>query len=748
MKSQSLVPLPSFSYTQLDFDTIITDVQNLVLEHPEYLENWDDFTESDAGKMLIEMLSFIAEKFSSKLDWVAREIFLSTATQKQSQIDILSLINYKPKPPKAAKVNATLDLTKWVESFNLPARLTISAPDTNGNMVSFECIEMADDGKPNYSYIHSIDTGTELNKIKTILNVPFYQGATIVENDIWMDGISNETVNLSNYPVVYNTIRIESMTSGREFIEVQSFISPEAQQQDVPDNLKTIPYMIKYDATNAAKVIFGHSSIVSIPAKNERIKMTYRTGGGRTTNIVAGALNQTRAFVVGSERVTGIFTNPLAGFEGADAESIDEARLTAPLSLRTANKTVTNEDYIIHLEEVANVNHAYIVSAENEPDEIYNDFGYSLPPLDTWIYISPKREGANTADPLKYQTMLQLSENFVRHGWDDYEDFVFDSNHQTVILSKLRKFKYHTKVVTLIDNATGLAQNSYSEDIDFSFNYVKGEITRISTADGGTIPSDAHTLRILYTTETSVATFKTACVKTITSGYALIGSSVFTVLYPALPIKIFNYDLSVEYVRDVDYTFDYNTRKVTIIPGGRLAEGANIICSYADSYDSTAETESSLILKAIKDKKMLCVDNSIKQSRYGVFDIVAKVYCYKNLKGNVEAGLPEHIKSQFTIDMSLYNYPINKSEIYAMIMNYPGVRFVEIEYLGRDYSAYYRYILGDIDAATLTAMDADKVEHKIQPKYNEILVLAQDEWDGVELNDNKRHGVILNIVEG
>jgi hypothetical protein len=78
-----LIKLPSFSYTSLDFDSIIEDIKQLIQEHPEYNQEWDDFLESNAGRMTVELVAFIMQKFTERADWIARELFISTATQRQ-----------------------------------------------------------------------------------------------------------------------------------------------------------------------------------------------------------------------------------------------------------------------------------------------------------------------------------------------------------------------------------------------------------------------------------------------------------------------------------------------------------------------------------------------------------------------------------------------------------------------------------------------------------------------------------------
>ena len=749
--SNTLIQLPKFDYSSLDFETIIDDVKRIILEHPEYLDNWDDFLETDAGRMLLEMNAFIMEKFTSKLDWVAREMFIGTATQKQSQINILQLINYKPKLPQASQVKVQLKLAKWAPSFTLPNRFAITGKNTLGQNSQFECIEMAADGKPNYNYIYTVDTGDVDNKIREIYDIPFYQGTTRVESDIYMDGVSNEKYTLISFPVIENSIRIYSETTGKECIEVESFISPEAQQEDVDEVLKRIPFMVKIDAENRAEVIFGHSNIVNIPEKGEKFKIIYRTGGGAKTNIVKGGISTTKTLTINGQRVTGSFTNTKSAFGGSDGESIEEAKLTAPLSLRTANKTVTYEDYITHIEESVLVKRAKVVSKENEPAELYQDYGYFLPPLDTWIYVIPEREDIETADPLEFNKTLRLSKPYVENGWWEYEDFEFTTINQSVYLPKLRKYKNYAKHVVLLEDTTegagGVTVTSFIAPTDITFDYTKSEITRIQTSDGGTVPSGNRSLRIFYLKNDTNEEFESKCFRTFSNGKIILSDNAAVALYPAHPISVISKDMTKVYQQNIDYTLDYNTNIITLITAGDINEGETVLVSYTDHYDADGESEEKLVLDSIKNKKMLCVDNHMKDTIYNTFDLVATIYCYKNLKGKVEDELPLMIKNLFSISNARYDYPISKAEIIAYTMNHAGVRFTEIDYLGRDYASYRKKIIGELTAEELIAQNADKVEHKITPRYNEIIILAKDDYDGIEVQENQRHGLILKFVE-
>lgn len=80
----------------------------------------------------------------------------------------------------------------------------------------------------------------------------------------------------------------------------------------------------------------------AVPPKGAPMRVPrYRTGGGATGNVSAGALNVLRSTVPFVVSVT----NRRAAHDGTDGETIDEARVRGPLAVRTRDRAVTAEDY-------------------------------------------------------------------------------------------------------------------------------------------------------------------------------------------------------------------------------------------------------------------------------------------------------------------------------------------------------------------------------------------------------------------
>lgn len=755
-----LVKLPRFSYTQLDYDTIIQDIRKSIEEHPEYLENWDDFLDTNAGKMLLELNAYISEKITAKVDWYAREMFVSTATRKSSLINILKLINYRPPLLKTARVSVNMKLTKWCSSFRLPHLETLDVPDKNGQIIPFECIDMASDGKPNYDFRFYADTGSETNKVYNINNIPFYQGRTMTENDIFMDGINNERVTLNNKSVIENTVRIKSLTTNKDFIEVESFISPEAQQNDVTPSLRTIPYRIEINSNNSIDVVFGHEDLVEIPKRGERIEVKYRIGGGSNTNIVANSINSTKTYKVDGERITVIFSNPNSAIGGADSENIDEAKLIAPLKLRTANKTVTNEDYLITLDNHSSILHSEVISKENEPKRIFEEYGYFLPPLDSWIYICPQKEGLEETNPINYEKFFQLSKTYKEHDIIDYEDIDLYPSSQTVLLKKYRKNSWALMYIVVYDeNFTSdwMTADSFIEGRDYVINKATSEFTRLQTVDGGTIPApdneaDPLTLRVIYVDSETLENFKQKTIKTFvydpsTNKYIITLTTTPNGLYPNKEIRVYDKKMQTKYQKDVDYSINYELGRLELTENTDIQSDETVLAYFADEWDPDKISQEKMFLDFIKNKKMLCVDNHIKDARYNTYDVAVTIYSYKNMASDVRSNIESHIRNRYNIYNQTFGEEISKSDISSHIMSYPGVRLAEVTYLGRDYNLYQNYLIDNITQNELREVEAENVEYKIEAKYNEILSLSWNEWNGVEVLENQRHGLIITHKE-
>jgi hypothetical protein len=162
--------LPSIDYTARDYATIraalITHVQNF------FPNDWQDFSESNLGICILELVAYVGDQLSFYLDRVANELFLPTVVQRANAINLVNLIGYVPRSTAAASaalqltlpaiqtaavtVSAYTQLTDqgsetWeiLEDLSIPiGRLT-----TTGIAVTDEVLGAADGASASYSFV-------------------------------------------------------------------------------------------------------------------------------------------------------------------------------------------------------------------------------------------------------------------------------------------------------------------------------------------------------------------------------------------------------------------------------------------------------------------------------------------------------------------------------------------------------------------------------------------------------------------
>jgi len=92
-----------------------TDFESLRDSLIEYIKavyplDYQNFTESDLGVMLIELVAYMGAVMSLKADMLAHENYISTARNRNNVRKLLELIGVKLKGPVSAAANASLTL--------------------------------------------------------------------------------------------------------------------------------------------------------------------------------------------------------------------------------------------------------------------------------------------------------------------------------------------------------------------------------------------------------------------------------------------------------------------------------------------------------------------------------------------------------------------------------------------------------------------------------------------------------------
>ena len=164
---------PQVDFTARDFnsikDALVGHVQNF------FPNDFQDFTESNLGIVILELVAYVGDQLSFYLDRQANEAFLVTAVQRQNVINLAALVGYVPRTTAAAitPIQATLAAqvddtviatntqvidnngTAWefLENISIP----IGRTDTNGIQVTNEVLGQGDGATIAFSFTTAND---------------------------------------------------------------------------------------------------------------------------------------------------------------------------------------------------------------------------------------------------------------------------------------------------------------------------------------------------------------------------------------------------------------------------------------------------------------------------------------------------------------------------------------------------------------------------------------------------------------
>ena len=80
----SLEQLKSIDFTKTSLTDIKQELVDFITNHPDYSDKWDNFYDSDSGKMILDTFAYLCRKLLLRIDLTANENFPTTAQQASS----------------------------------------------------------------------------------------------------------------------------------------------------------------------------------------------------------------------------------------------------------------------------------------------------------------------------------------------------------------------------------------------------------------------------------------------------------------------------------------------------------------------------------------------------------------------------------------------------------------------------------------------------------------------------------------
>jgi hypothetical protein len=322
--------IPQVDYTSRDYTALRADLVDLI---PYYAPLWTNRDPADFGMTILETFAYMGDILNYYIDKSANESFIATASQRENVLQLAKLLGYRPTEPTAATCTVTFSNSSAV-NITVP-RLTRVATSAVSNASTTQII-------------FETDAEVIVPAGSTTTTVTVTQGTTVTNEAIGeSNGTVNQTFELNESSVINGSISI--LVNGTSYTEVPYLIDYNGYD----------PVFSTYtDGDGVTSVTFGDGISGRVPPNTAQITATYRVGGGAAGNVAANTIKFITNFSASGLTVLNKYIStaiPGAASGGADQESTDSIRLSAPSSVKTLNRAVSLSDYASLVVQVSGV---------------------------------------------------------------------------------------------------------------------------------------------------------------------------------------------------------------------------------------------------------------------------------------------------------------------------------------------------------------------------------------------------------
>lgn len=329
----------ALDYTGRDYYSIR---EQLITRVQDRLPNWSATNPSDFGLALVEAFAYMGDLMSYYIDRNINESFISTATQRDSVVNIAQTYGYTPTGYRQAFVDLTFTNSSEDTVVTIPAGTVVSGDVIIGDTV--QTVYFTTDA--DVILDPAENNGVENMTAKEGRSVTFISEYADAYGELvgYSDGRPNQTFVLGETPAVDGSLSV--------YVQGGSSYSKWTQVKNLIDNGPTDQvFSVTTDANNNVYINFGDGVSGAIPVNFSQIRVLYTVGGGAIGNVTTGIL-ETINYVPGLSTndliaLQGIIsvTNDTVALGGSDPESLAQIRYSAPLTLRANTRAVTLEDF-------------------------------------------------------------------------------------------------------------------------------------------------------------------------------------------------------------------------------------------------------------------------------------------------------------------------------------------------------------------------------------------------------------------
>lgn len=453
---------------QLDFNTLRANLRT-------YLEGQDRFKDYDFDgsniSVLLDILAYNTYQNAFYLNMIGNEMFLDTATLRDSVVSHAKELNYLPRSYTSAA--ATLEVKINVSNTaayteTIPQNFKFTSTTTT-NTYTFSTAE---------PYIVTRNANGDF-----IAQIDVYEGFLLTERFVVNTSLTDQRFVLSNDRVDTDSIEV--------------FVSPSVGSSNTTEYTFTSSvfglaanstvYFLQAAEDGKYEIIFGDNIISKKPQNGNLISVNYRIASGNTVNGISSFTPQStiNSYSVSVQSVVS------AAAGGAESESLSSIKYNATKFFQTQDRVVTKEDYKSLI--IANFPEIKSIS-------VYGGEEIPITPQYGRVVISPVTQTGNpvtqtTADRILdfVKTRSPLSINPVLQDPDFLDLYVNSTIKYNVNQTTLSS----NQIKSLVSSAIVTFNGTYLIDFNKTFRFSKF-VTAIN---------DAHAS--IVTNETSILIAKT-----------------------------------------------------------------------------------------------------------------------------------------------------------------------------------------------------------------------------------------------
>ena len=361
--------------TNLDFGSIKNSLKSF-LQQQNTLQDYN--FDGSALSVLLDVLSYNTQYNAYYLNMIANEMFLDSSVQRGSVVSHAKLLNYTPRSAVAPK--ATVNLT-----VNQVTTSTLTLPKFT-TFIS----EAIDD--VNYTFVT-----TDSTTVNVSANTALFQNIQIAQG---IPSSFSFTYNSTTNPQQIFQIPDTNIDSATLLVTVQESSSNTNFETYslVTDYITLSPtskvYFLQEGMNGNYEIYFGDNILGKSLVNNNVVNISYITTNG-VSAFGANSFTITQSVAGFSNTVTNSVTSAT---QGADKESIESIKFSAPKSFAAQQRAVTKEDYIYLIQN----------NTSNFPVDSVSVWGgeENDPPVYGQLFCAIKPSGGFTLTPTQKERII------------------------------------------------------------------------------------------------------------------------------------------------------------------------------------------------------------------------------------------------------------------------------------------------------------------------------------------------------